>query len=151
LHAFNHEPDDAARAATLHELLGSVGEDAYVRPPSFCDYGFNISIGSGSFLNFNCVVLDVMPVTIGAGAQIGSAVQLLAADHPRDPEIRRSGAENGAPVTIGDKVWIGSGTIVCPGVVVGADSIVGAGSVVPRDVPEGCVAAGNPCRAIREL
>jgi maltose O-acetyltransferase len=78
-------------------------------------------------------------------------VQILTADHPRDPELRRTGAESGSPVTIEDDVWIGSGAIVCPGVSVGANSVIGAGSVVTRAVPAGVVAAGNPCRVIRSL
>lgn len=151
LRRFNGEPVEGARRQVLAELLGDLGDGAEVRPPFACDYGGHIAIGAGAFLNFGVVVLDVAQVTIGAAAQIGPGAQLLAADHPRDPAARRSGLESGAPVVVGDNAWIGAGAIVCPGVTVGDDSIVGAGAVVTRDVPAGVVAAGVPCRVIREL
>ncbi|HEX4717994.1 MAG TPA: sugar O-acetyltransferase [Thermoleophilaceae bacterium] len=137
--------------AALRELLGSVGEDSWVRPPFFCDYGFNITLGAGVFLNFNCVILDVVPVTIGDRVQIASAVQVLAADHPLDVETRATGLENGQPITIEDDAWIGGGAILCPGVRVGAGTVIGAGSVVTRNVPPRVVAVGNPCRVVREI
>ena len=135
----------------LRELLGAVGKETYIRPPFFCDYGYNITLGDNVYLNFNCVILDVVPVTIGDRVQIASAVQLLAADHPRDARERASGLEYGRPITIGDDVWLGGGTIVVPGVTIGARTVVGAGSVVTKDIPAGVVAAGNPCRVLRRL
>ncbi len=134
------------RHALLAERLGSVGEGVVVRPPFHCDYGFNIHLGAGVFLNFNCVILDVVAVTIGAGTQIGPSVQILAADHPRDPAERRAGLEFGRPVTIGANAWIGGGALILPGVTIGDDAIVGAGAVVTRDVPPGATALGNPAR-----
>ena len=128
------------------ERLAVVGEGALIRPPFHCDYGFNISLGAGVFLNFNCVILDVVAVSIGDGAQIGPAVQILAADHPRDPAGRASGLEFGRPINIGRNVWIGGGAIILPGVGIGDDAVVGAGSVVTRDVPRGATAFGNPAR-----
>jgi maltose O-acetyltransferase len=110
-----------------------------------------VRLGAGAFLNFNCVILDVVPVAIGDRVQIGSAVQILAADHPSDPQTRASGLENGRPVAIGDDAWIGSAAVLCPGVTVGRGSIIGAGSVVTRDIPAGVLAVGNPCRVLREL
>ena len=136
----------AERHALLREQLGEVGEDAVIRPPFHCDYGGNIRLGAGVFLNFGCVILDVAAVTIGAGTQIGPAVQIYAADHPRDPQARRAGVELGRPVTIGRNVWIGGGAILLPGVTVGDDAVIGAGSVVTRDVPAGATARGNPAR-----
>jgi maltose O-acetyltransferase len=123
-----------------------VGQGAEIRPPFFCDYGFNIRLGAGAFLNFNCVILDVVDVTIGDGTQIGPAVQIYAADHPRDPEQRRSGLELGRPVHIGRNVWIGGGAIILPGIRVGDDAVIGAGSVVTKDVPAGVTVRGNPAR-----
>ena len=147
LDAFNAEPVPGRLAA----LVGSAGRDCEVVAPLMCDYGWNISLGERAFVNAGAVILDCAPVTIGALALLGPNVQLLAADHPRDPELRRSGLESAAPVTVGENVWIGAGAILCPGVSVGDDSIIGAGAVVTRDVPAGVVAAGNPCRVIRRL
>ena len=151
LRRYNAEPGEGAREALLRERFAAVGEGAYIRPPFFCDYASNISIGSDSFLNFNCVVLDVVPITIGDRVQIASAVQILGADHPLDPAIRATGAENGRPITIEDDVWIGGGVILCPGVTVGAGSVIGAGSVVTRNIPAGVVAVGNPCRVLKPV
>ncbi|HEX6230805.1 MAG TPA: sugar O-acetyltransferase [Actinomycetota bacterium] len=151
LHAFNAEPDEDARAELLGELLGAVGTGTSIQPPFACDYGYNISIGEHAYVNFNTVILDCAPVTIGDRTQIASGVQLLAADHPREPHLRRALRERARPVAIGQNVWIGAAAIVCPGVSVGDDSIIGAGSVVTRDVPPGVVAVGNPCRVVRGL
>ena len=134
------------RRELLRERLAAVGSGAVIRPPFHCDYGYNISLGADVFLNFNCVILDVVAVSIGAGTQIGPAVQLYTADHPRDPAARASGAEFGRPITIGCNVWIGGGAIILPGVTVNDDAIIGAGSVVTRDVPAGGTALGNPAR-----
>ena len=140
--------DAQAWHAILSERLGTAGEGAIVRPPFYCDYGYNIHLGSNVFLNYNCVILDGGRVTIGADTRIGPAVQIYTADHPRDPLVRRSGLESGKPVTIGSNVWIGGGAIVLPGVTIGDDAIVGAGAVVTRDVPAGATVAGNPARVI---
>ena len=137
----------AERRVLLRERLAAVGHGSTIRPPFHCDYGFNISLGAGVFLNFNCVILDVVAVAIGDGAQIGPGVQLLTADHPRDAAERRSGLEFGRPITIGRNVWIGGGAIIVPGVSIGDDAIIGAGSVVTRDVPAGATAFGNPARS----
>ena len=135
------------RHALLCERLAHVGKDAVIRPPFFCDYGYNIHLGDGVFLNFNCVILDVVEVTIGDRTQIGPAVQIYAADHPRDAETRRAGLEFGRPVRIGSDVWIGGGAIILPGVTIGGGAVIGAGSVVTRDVASGQTVAGNPARA----
>lgn len=137
-----------ARRALLRERLAAVGDGAAIRPPFHCDYGYNIRLGSGVFLNFNCVILDVAAVTIGDGTQIGPATQIYAADHPRDAATRDSGLELGRPVTIGRNVWIGGGTIILPGIAIGDDAIIGAGSVVSRDVGAGGRVAGNPARPL---
>lgn len=136
----------ADRRALLKERFAQVDEGAAIRPPFHCDYGFNISLGAGAFLNFNCVILDVVAVTIGAKTQIGPGVQIVTADHPRDPREREGGLEFGQPVHIGRNVWIGAGAIILPGVTIGDDAIIGAGSVVTRDVPAGATAMGNPAR-----
>ena len=149
--AFNAEPDERARERILRGLLSALGERSYIRPPFYCDYGYNLSLGDDVFLNFNCVVLDVVPIKIGDRVQIASAVQLLAADHPLDPAERATGRETGRPITIEDDCWIGGGAVLCPGVTVGRGTVIGAGSVVTKDIPAGVVAVGNPCRPLRAL
>ena len=135
-----------ARRALLVERFAAVGRGTGIRPPFHCDYGFNIRLGEGVFLNFNCVILDVVEVTIGDKTQIAPGVQILTADHPRSPEVRASGLEFGRPIHIGRNVWIGGGAIILPGVTIGDDALVGAGSVVTRDVPAGATVVGNPAR-----
>ena len=138
----------AERRVLLAERFAEVGAGAVVRPPFHCDYGFNIRLGANAFLNYNCVILDVAEVSIGEGAQIGPAVQIYAADHPRDPAERRAGLEFGRPVRIGKFAWIGGGAIILPGISIGDDAVVGAGSVVTRDVPAGATVLGNPARIV---
>jgi len=138
----------AVRRALLAERLAAVGKGAVIRPPFHCDFGSNISVGNNVFLNFNCVILDVCAVSIGNDTQIGPAVQIYAADHPRGAAERKSGIEFGRPVTIGRNVWIGGGAIILPGVTVGDDAVIGAGSVVTRDVPPGATVVGNPARVV---
>ena len=136
----------AERRDLLRQRMGEVGDGAIVRPPFHCDYGYNIRLGRGVFMNFNCVVLDVCEVEIGDQTQIGPGVQILTADHPRDPVQRAQGIEFGRSITIGRNVWIGGGAIILPGVTIGDDAIIGAGSVVTRDVPQGATAVGSPAR-----
>jgi maltose O-acetyltransferase len=138
----------AERRTLLREIFAAAGDGAVVRPPFHCDFGFNISLGAEVFLNFNCVILDVVAVTIGAFTQIGPAVQIYTADHPRDPAQRRAGLEFGRPVTIGENVWIGGGAIVLPGIRIGDDAIIGSGAVVTRDVAPGATVVGNPARPV---
>jgi maltose O-acetyltransferase len=139
------------RDRLLRELLGDVGEGVVVRPPLWIDYGANISIGARTFVNYDCVMLDVAPIRTGAACQLATRVQLLTATHPVDPEPRRLGWESAEPITIGDNVWLGGGAIVCPGVTIGENTVVGAGAVVTRDLPAGVVAAGVPARVLREI
>jgi maltose O-acetyltransferase len=143
--------DRDARTALLRELLGDLGDRAWIEPPFHCDYGWNISLGDRAFVNFDCVFLDCAPITIGADTMLASAVQLCPATHPIDAEERASGLEYALPIAIGEKVWIGAGVVVGPGVAIGDNTVVGAGSVVLRDVPANVVAAGSPCRVLREL
>jgi maltose O-acetyltransferase len=151
LQEINGQPDEEERLALLRELLGRIGRGSFIQPPFACDYGYNVSVGDDVFINFNTVILGCAAVTIGDGAQIGPAVQLLAADHPRDAQSRRDLLEFARPVSIGSNAWLGAAVVVLPGVSVGDDSVIGAGSVVTRDVPSGVVAVGNPCRVVRTL
>jgi maltose O-acetyltransferase len=145
------QDDQEERRALLTQLLASVGKAAWIEPPFFCDYGWNVSLGEQAFLNFNCVILDCAAVEIGAGAMFGPAVQLCAATHPVDPDERASGLEYAKPIVVGRNVWVGAGAIVGAGVTIGDDTVIGAGSMVLRDVPARVLAVGNPCRVIREL
>src|SRR2546421_10932116 len=116
----------AERHALLSAHFGQVGAGAVIRPPFFCDYGYNIRLGDEVFLNFNCVILDVVEVVIGDRTQIGPATQIYAADHPRDAETRRTGLEFGRPVRIGSDVWIGGGATILPGITIGDGAVIGA-------------------------
>lgn len=136
--------------ALLEQLFGKGGDSVWLHPPFYCDYGTNIELGERVFFNFNCVVLDTCKVTIGDYCQFGSGVQLLTPLHPLDAALRRK-EEYGKPIAIGNDVWIGAGALVLPGVTIGARSVIGAGSVVTRDVPEGVLAVGNPCRVVRSI
>ncbi len=143
--------DGAGRHAVLSELLGSVGDEVWIEPPFFCDYGEHIRLGARVFMNFQCIILDCNLVTLGDDVFLGPGVHIYAATHPLDADERIKGPELGRPVTIGAKVWIGGGSIICPGVTIGEGSTLGAGSVVVKDIPPYVFAAGNPCRVIREI
>jgi maltose O-acetyltransferase len=153
LERYNASPyaDQQARDAILRELLGEVGERVMIKPPFRCDYGTQISIGDGTFVNFDAVMLDGAPIRIGEACQLAPRVQLLTAAHPIEPEPRRGGWESAEPITVGDNVWLGAGVIVCPGVTIGDDTVVGAGAVVAEGLPAGVVAVGVPARVQREI
>jgi maltose O-acetyltransferase len=143
--------DPAGRTRLLRELLGSLGEDSELRPPFYCDYGYQTHVGANVFVNFGLVALDVATIHIGDDVQIGPYVQLLTPTHPLDPEERRSKWEGGEPIVIRENVWLGGGVIVGPGVTIGAGTVVGAGAVVAKDLPAGVLALGVPARVAREL
>lgn len=140
------------RTALLKELLGHLGEDSWIEPSFRCDYGAQISLGDHVFINYDCIFLDVAPITIGNSVLAAPRVCLYTAGHPTDPEVRNeSGLEYGLPITIEDGVWLGGGVSVLPGVTIGENTVVAAGSVVRRDLPANTVAGGNPCQVIRPL
>lgn len=151
--ALNETAEDQPeeRERILKELMPNAGTGLWLQPPFYCDYGYNVYTGENVFFNFNCIVLDVMPVTIGDRTLMGPNVQLYAATHPMSVNERQSGLEYAKPITIGRDVWIGGGAIICPGVTIGDGSVIGAGSVVTRDIPPNVFAAGNPCRVVRNL
>jgi maltose O-acetyltransferase len=138
------------RRRLLRRLFGNGGDTVWMQPPFYCDYGSNILLGDRVFFNFNCVVLDVCRVTIGDYTQFGPAVQIYTATHPLNANLRRN-QEFAKPIEIGSDVWVGGGAIICPGARIGSRSVIGAGSVVTREVPDGVLALGNPCRVIREI
>ena len=137
-------------AEVVRELLGK-SEGAWINPPSYCDYGKHIEVGKNFFANYTCTILDVARVKIGDNCQMAPNVAIYTAGHPVYPTTRNSMYEYGKEVTIGDNVWIGGNTVICPGVHVGSHVVIGAGSVVTRDIPDWSFAAGNPCRVIRKI
>jgi maltose O-acetyltransferase len=153
LERYNRSPfaEQELRDRLLRELLAECGEGVHIRPPFRLEYGTRVRIGAGTFLNYDCLMLDVAPITIGAACQVASRVQLITATHPIDPEPRRSGWESAEPIALGDNVWLSAGVTVCPGVTIGDHTVVGAGAVVTRDLPAGVVAMGVPARLLREI
>lgn len=147
----SREDERPLRSKLLGELFGAVGERGFIEPPFHCDYGSNIYVGEGFYMNFGGIILDCNTVRIGDNVQCGPAVQLLTAYHPLAAAERNKGPELASPIVIGNNAWLGGGVIVCPGVTVGANTTIGAGSVVTRDIPANVFAAGNPCRVIRTL
>lgn len=145
------EDEPEKRAAILKKLIPNAGNNLWLQPPFYCDYGSNIIVGDGVFFNFNCVVLDVTYVRIGSRTLFGPNVQIYTATHPIDAVTRASGVEFAKPITIGEDVWVGGSAVINPGVTIGDRSIIGAGSVVTKDIPADVFAAGNPCRIIRHL
>jgi maltose O-acetyltransferase len=139
------------RLSLISKLFPKAGQGLFVTPPFRCDYGWNIITGDNVYFNFNCVILDGCPVTIGSNTLFGPSVQIYSACHPIDAVERRSGIEFGKPVTIGCDVWVGGASVICPGVTIGDRVVIGAGSVVTKDIPSDVVAVGNPCRVIRRL
>lgn len=146
----SRDAEEDLRRELCKQIFGKGGDTVWMQPPFHCDYGSNIELGERVFFNFNCVVLDVCRVRIGAYTFFGPAVQILTPLHPMDAALRRQ-QEFGKPVEIGSDVWVGAGALILPGVTIGSGSVIGAGSVVTRDVPPGVFAAGNPCRVIREI
>lgn len=142
---------DFEKIAELVKKLFGKAEKAFVTPPFYCDYGFNIEVGKNFYANFNCTILDVAKVKIGDNCFMAPNVSIYTAGHPIHPDSRNSLYEYGASVTIGDNVWIGGSTVVVPGVHIGNNVVIGAGSVVTKDIPDWCIAAGNPCRVIRPI
>jgi len=150
---FNRLPESAKaeRDILLKELLRSTGLNVNIEPPFYCDYGYNILLGDNVFINFNCCILDVMPVTIGNNVMFGPNVQIYTATHPLESKERNSGREFAKAITIGNNVWLGGGAIICPGVTIGNGAVIGAGAVVTKNVPENVFVGGNPAKIIRTI
>ena len=137
-------------SAVVKELLGK-SEGAFINPPFYCDYGFNIEVGKNLFCNYNCTIIDVGKVVIGDNCQIAPGVSIYTAGHPVHPAARNTAYEYGIDITIGNNVWIGGNTVILPGVHIGDNVVIGAGSVVTKDIPSWYIAAGNPCKLIRKI
>jgi acetyltransferase-like isoleucine patch superfamily enzyme len=139
------------RNERMKKLFGKVSSEFFIEPPFRCDYGYNISIGDNFYSNYNCIILDCAPVTIGDNVLFGPNVSLFTAGHPVHPLPRNEGIEYAFPITIGNNVWIGGGVIVNPGITIGDNVVVGSGSVVTKDIPSNVIAVGNPCKVLKEI
>lgn len=150
---FNHTTEEQIeyRKQLLKELFEKTGEELYIEPPFHCDYGCHISVGENFYANFDCIILDVGKVKIGKNVMFAPRVGVYTAGHPIDAEVRVRGLEFGTAVTIGDNVWVGANAVINPGVTIGSNVVIGSGSVVTKDIPDNVVAAGNPCRVLREI
>lgn len=135
----------------LKQLLGKTKGEFSIVAPFWCDYGYNIKIGENFFANHNTVILDGAKVTFGDNVFIAPDCGFYTAGHPIDHERRNEGLEYAYPITVGDNVWIGAGVQVMPGVTIGDNVVIGGGSVVVKDIPDNCVAVGNPCKMIRAI
>ncbi|MCR8641198.1 acetyltransferase [Paenibacillus sp. N1-5-1-14] len=145
------ETDGDERERLLKQLFGSTSKHLYMEPTFKCDYGYNIHVGENFYANFDCVILDVCPVTIGNNCFLAPGVHIYTATHPLDPIERCSGAEYGKPVVIGHNVWLGGRSVINPGVTIGDNVVVASGAVVTKDVPSNVVVGGNPARVIKEI
>ena len=145
-----HYGDQSAYKQILSALLPNAAADIWIEPPFFCDYGYNLYTGEKVFFNFNCVLLDVMPIQIGSNVLFGPNVQLYTAAHPIDALERRDGLEFAKSISIGNDCWIGGNAIIFPGVMIGDRCVIGAGSVVTSDVPADTIVAGNPAKSIAQ-
>lgn len=151
VHAINTAENRANVLPLMKELLGDLGENSWIEPPFHCDYGSHIHIGKHFYANCDCIFLDVCDITIGDDVFIAPRVSIFTATHPIDAAVRNSELEYGKPVKIGSSVWIGGNTVINPGVTIGSNVVIGSGSVVTKDIPDGVIAAGNPCKVLRPI
>lgn len=141
----------AEKTALFNQLFHTTQTEFHIELPFRCDYGYNIRLGQNFYANYNCTMLDCAKITIGENVMFAPNVSLFTAAHPIDPELRNSGIEFAMPIVIGDNVWIGGNTVVMPNVTIGNNVVIGAGSVVNKNIPDNCIAVGNPCRVLRQI
>ncbi|KAI8370081.1 trimeric LpxA-like protein [Choanephora cucurbitarum] len=151
LKSFNNTPQGPERTSVARTLFGSYGERNFINYPFRCDYGYNIFFGDDLEMNYDCIFLDIGKIRIGNNVFMGPGVHIYAVNHPVDPTLRKTGVEIGQDVIIGDNVWIGGGAIILPGVTIGEGTTIGAGAVVTKDIPDNVMAAGNPCKVIKQV
>lgn len=150
---YNHTTPEQTeeRNNIIRKLFGKTGNSFCIEPMFTCDYGYNIEIGENFYMNVNCVILDGAKVTFGNNVFIAPGCGFYTAGHPQNVKQRNAGLEYAYPIKIGNNVWIGAQASILPGVTIGDNCVIGAGSVVTKDIPANTVAAGNPCRVIRDL
>lgn len=153
LYDFNHSrPSEfQKRDEIIRKVFAEVGENCYIEPPFYANWGCNMHVGRNFYANFSLTVVDDTDIFIGDSVMIAPNVTIATGTHPVCPELREQVYQYNLPVRIGNRVWIGAGTIILPGVTIGDDTVIGAGSVVTKDIPANVVAVGNPCRVLREI
>lgn len=153
LHDFNFSrPSQVGyREEIIRKVFAEVGENCYIEPPFYANWGCHMHVGNNFYANFHLTAVDDADIYIGDSVMIAPNVILATGTHPICPELREQVYQYNLPIQIGNRVWIGAGVIVLPGVTIGDDSVIGAGSVVTKDIPAGVVAVGNPCRVLREI
>lgn len=137
--------------ALLKKLLGKTKTSFLIQAPFWCDYGYNIEVGEHFYANHNCVILDGAKVTFGDDVFVGPDCGFYTAGHPIEYSERNKGLEYARPIKVGNNVWLGGGVKVMPGVTIGNDVVVAAGAVVTKDLPDHCIAGGNPAKVIKKL
>lgn len=150
---YNHlrPSENDRKKEILKELVNGYNDYVFIEPNFKCVFGKNIHFKGMAILNFDCTLLDTNKITIGDRTLIGPGCYLICTNHSIDAEERLKGLFNNKPITIGNRVWIGANVTVCPGVIIGDDTVIGAGSVVTKDIPNGVIAVGNPCRVLRKI
>ncbi len=151
LREFNNCDDYLRRKELIREVMGKIGENFNIEPPLRMDYGCNTYIGNNFYANCELIILDVARVFIGDNVFIGPRVSIFTAGHPIDSKVRNMNLEFGKEVKIGNNVWIGGQTVINPGITIGNNVVIGSGSVVTKDIPDGVVAVGNPCKVLRKI
>lgn len=148
----NSRPSEVERRAEIiKKVFAEVGEHCYIEPPFYANWGCNMHVGKHFYANFSLTVVDDADIYIGDNVMIAPNVTIATGTHPISPELRERAYQYNLPVHIGNRVWIGAGSIILPGVTIGDNTVIGAGSVVTKDIPSNVVAVGNPCRVLREI
>lgn len=143
--------DREAQLQILKKLLGKMGKETVITPPFWCDYGYNITVGDYFYSNHGMIITDGAKVVFGDHVFVAPNCCFTTAEHAIDPEMRKNGIEIAKPITVGNNVWIGAGSVILAGVTIGDNTVIGAGSVVTKSIPAGVVAVGVPCKVMRKI
>ena len=154
LREFNETKDSEVgkKEAYMKRVFAECGENNYIQPPFYANWGgHHVHLGNNVYANFNLTCVDDGHIYIGDRVMIGPNVTIATAAHPVDPALRAKNLQYNRDVTIGENAWIGANVVILPGVHIGKNAVIGAGAIVTKDVPDNCVAVGNPCRVLREV